>query len=59
MGKDGVNGMKAIHKAGGKTIAQNKESCVIYGMPKAATEAGAVDVELDIKEIGNYLVNGI
>ncbi len=59
MGKDGVNGMKAIHQSGGKTIAQNKESSVIYGMPKAATEAGAVDVELDIKEIGNYLVNGI
>lgn len=59
MGKDGVNGMKAIYKAGGKTIAQNKESSVIYGMPKAASEAGAVEVELDIKEIGNYLVNGI
>lgn len=59
MGKDGVNGMKSIHEAGGKTIAQNKESSVIYGMPKAASEAGAVDVELDIKEIGNYLVNGI
>ncbi|MEP1032346.1 chemotaxis-specific protein-glutamate methyltransferase CheB [Ekhidna sp.] len=59
MGKDGVNGMKSIHKAGGKTIAQNKESSVIYGMPKAASEAGAVTIELDIKEIGNYLVNGI
>ncbi|MEO9484751.1 MAG: chemotaxis-specific protein-glutamate methyltransferase CheB [Ekhidna sp.] len=59
MGKDGVKGMSAIHEAGGKTIAQNKESSVIYGMPKAASEAGAVDVELDIKEIGNYLVNGI
>ena len=59
MGKDGVKGMKAIHQAGGKTIAQNKESSVIYGMPKAASEAGAVDVELDIKEIGNYLVNSI
>ena len=59
MGKDGVNGMKAIHGGGGKTIAQNKESSVIYGMPKAASEAGAVDVELDIKEIGNYLVNDL
>ena len=59
MGKDGVKGMKAIHQAGGRTIAQNKESSVIYGMPKAASEAGAVDVELDIKEIGSYLVNGI
>ncbi len=59
MGKDGVKGMTAIHDAGGKTIAQNKESSVIYGMPKAASEAGAVDIKLDIKEIGNYLVNGL
>lgn len=59
MGKDGVKGMTAIHDAGGKTIAQDKESSVIYGMPKAASEAGAVDIKLDIKEIGNYLVNGL
>lgn len=59
MGKDGVNGMTAIHKAGGKTIAQNKESCVIYGMPKAAYEAGIVDEVIDIKDIGNYLVNDL
>lgn len=57
MGKDGVDGMTAINMAGGKTIAQNKETSVIYGMPKAAVEAGAVDEVLDIKEIGNYLVN--
>ena len=59
MGKDGVNGMKTIHQSGGKTIAQNKESSVIYGMPKAAYEAGVVDTVLDIKEIGNYLVNDL
>jgi two-component system chemotaxis response regulator CheB len=59
MGKDGVKGMTAIHKAGGRTIAQNKESSVIYGMPKAAYEAGAVDEVIDIKDIGNYLVNSL
>ncbi|WP_421765512.1 chemotaxis-specific protein-glutamate methyltransferase CheB [Ekhidna sp.] len=59
MGKDGVNGMKDIHNSGGRTIAQNKESSVIYGMPKAAFEAGAVDEVLDIREIGNYLVNNL
>ncbi|MEQ9468074.1 MAG: chemotaxis-specific protein-glutamate methyltransferase CheB [Ekhidna sp.] len=57
MGKDGVEGMTAIHKAGGRTIAQDKETSIIYGMPKAAVEAGVVDEVLDIKEIGNYLVN--
>lgn len=59
MGKDGVKGMKAINEVGGKTIAQNKESCVIYGMPKAASEAGAIEAILDIKDIGNYLVNNL
>ena len=54
-----VKGMKAINEVGGKTIAQNKESSVIYGMPKAASEAGAIEAILDIKDIGNYLVNNL
>ncbi|MEO1254896.1 MAG: chemotaxis-specific protein-glutamate methyltransferase CheB [Bacteroidota bacterium] len=57
MGKDGVEGMKSIKNAGGHTVAQNKESSVIYGMPKVAYEAGAVDTVLDINEIGHHLVN--
>jgi len=56
MGKDGVEGMKALKAAGGHTVAQDKKSSVIYGMPKVAVESGAIKVELDIKEIGNYLV---
>ncbi|MGZ3955851.1 MAG: chemotaxis-specific protein-glutamate methyltransferase CheB, partial [Flavisolibacter sp.] len=40
MGKDGVEGMKAIKKAGGYTIAQNEETCVVFGMPRAAIEDG-------------------
>lgn len=57
MGKDGVEGLKAIRDAGGYTVGQNKESCVIYGMPKAAEERGAVMESIDIKEIGNFLVS--
>jgi len=57
MGKDGVDGLKAIKEAGGFTIAQDKESCIIYGMPKVAVEQGAVRISLDIKEIGDYIVN--
>lgn len=57
MGKDGVRGMQAIKGAGGFTIAQDKESSVIYGMPKAAYESGAIDEVLDIKDIGNFLLN--
>ena len=40
MGDDGAEGLGAIKAAGGMTIAQNEESCVVYGMPKAAVERG-------------------
>jgi two-component system chemotaxis response regulator CheB len=40
MGDDGAEGLGAIKKEGGMTIAQSEESCVVYGMPKAATERG-------------------
>lgn len=40
MGEDGAMGLGAVKKAGGMTIAQNEESCVVFGMPKAAIERG-------------------
>jgi two-component system, chemotaxis family, protein-glutamate methylesterase/glutaminase len=43
MGSDGTIGLGAIRAAGGRTLAESEESCVIYGMPKAAVEAGVVD----------------
>ena len=56
MGKDGVAGIKSLKTQGAFTIAQNKASSAIYGMPGVAVKSGAIDLELDIKEIGNYLV---
>jgi two-component system chemotaxis response regulator CheB len=40
MGDDGAEGLGAVKRAGGITIAQSEESCVVYGMPKAAIERG-------------------
>jgi two-component system, chemotaxis family, protein-glutamate methylesterase/glutaminase len=43
MGADGAVGVKAMKAGGATIIAQNEETCVVYGMPKAAKESGAVD----------------
>lgn len=51
MGRDGAEGTKAIKAVGGTTISQDEESCVIYGMPKAAYETGAVDYVLPLDKI--------
>jgi two-component system chemotaxis response regulator CheB len=43
MGTDGAEGMLAVKQAGGHTVAQNQESCVVFGMPGAAIAKGAVE----------------
>ncbi len=50
MGSDGTEGLRAIRHRGGRTLAESEETCVIFGMPKAAIEAGVVDraVRLDL-----------
>jgi len=55
MGNDGVAGLRAVKAAGGRVIAQNEATSVIYGMPREAVAAGVVDQELPITEIGPRL----
>lgn len=43
MGADGSEGLGAIRKGGGRTLAESESSCIIYGMPKAAVEAGVIE----------------
>ena len=59
MGKDGAEGLKLIKEMGGQTIAQNKESSVVFGMPSSAISTGHVDKVLSIEEITNELINFI
>lgn len=55
MGKDGLEGAKLIKSAGGKLIAQNEETCVIYGMPKAVVDAELADAVLPLEDIATAL----
>ncbi len=43
MGRDGCLGLKKLHEKGGYVIAQDEESCVVYGMPKAVVDEGIAD----------------
>jgi two-component system chemotaxis response regulator CheB len=43
MGDDGARGLLEMHQAGARTIAQDEESCVVFGMPKEAIKLGAAD----------------
>lgn len=56
MGSDGAKGMKAIKENNGKTIAQDRDTCVVYGMPKAAVEVGAVDRIVPLSRIAEEIM---
>ncbi len=56
MGSDGAYGMKMIKDAGGLTIACSQDTCVIFGMPKAAIELGAIDSIKPLYEIAEEIV---
>ena len=51
MGDDGANGMKEMHDAGAYNIAQNEETCTVFGMPKEAIARGGVDEVLPLDKI--------
>ncbi|MCL2044532.1 MAG: chemotaxis-specific protein-glutamate methyltransferase CheB [Treponema sp.] len=57
MGTDGAAGTQSIREYGGITLAQDEESSLIYGMPKAAAETGCVDIVLPLDKIPRELVN--
>jgi len=56
MGRDGAAGLKELRGAGATTIGQDEASSIIYGMPRAAFEAGAVEQQLALEKIGPEIV---
>jgi two-component system chemotaxis response regulator CheB len=59
MGRDGAEGARAVKKAGGTVFAEAESTCVIYGMPRAAGVAGAVDRDVPIERMGEALVAAV
>lgn len=59
MGADGVAGLAAIRRAGGAVFAQDEATSVVFGMPRAAIEAGVVDRVLPLEGIARHLVAAV
>lgn len=57
MGQDGLEGMRAIKAAKGRTIAQDEKSCIVYGMPKAVIEAGCADKIISLSGVVGEILN--
>jgi two-component system chemotaxis response regulator CheB len=55
MGSDGAEGLGEIKAAGGNTLAQDKESCAVYGMPRIAVERGYAGNIVPLTEMASYL----
>jgi two-component system, chemotaxis family, protein-glutamate methylesterase/glutaminase len=57
MGDDGTIAMKELHDNGAYTVAQNEESCVVFGMPMKAIQAGAVKDIVHLDQIADYIID--
>jgi two-component system chemotaxis response regulator CheB len=59
LGNDGERGMREIKNKGGRTIAQNEQTCVVYGMPKSVINAGLADKIVPLDEIAGEIINAV
>lgn len=59
MGRDGATGLRALRNKGWHTIAEHKDTCVVFGMPKAAIELGGTSEVLPIQDIGEAIIKAV
>ena len=59
MGQDGVEGARAVREAGGRIVAQDEATSVVFGMPRAAIEAGLADLVLPLPAIASHLLEAV
>jgi two-component system chemotaxis response regulator CheB len=59
MGRDGAKGLLEMRQAGARTVGQNEATCVVYGMPKAAFEIGAVERQAPLDKIAAELLKAV
>lgn len=55
MGDDGAQGLLSMRKSGSKTVAQNEQSCIVYGMPREAIKLEAADIIVDLKDMAKII----
>lgn len=59
MGADGKSGIRALKEAGARILAQDRDSCVVFGMPKAAIDTGCVDAIVPIEEMADEILRSV
>ena len=59
MGRDGAEGLLKMRQAGAFTIGQDKETCVVYGMPMEAYNIGAVEIQAPLYKISEIILNNL
>jgi len=59
MGSDGTLGLRLLKRHGCFVIAQNEATCIVYGMPKAAVDAGVADAVLPLQSIASRIASTV
>ncbi len=59
MGADGKSGVRALKETGARILAQDRDSCVVFGMPKAAIDTGCVDAIVSIEEMADEILRSV